>query len=628
VKEGKIDVDELKALLDEEIETNEEYYRFSWAGKSEARREANKPSTATLRPNKADSKNWDTTGNIFIEGDNLEVLKLLQKSYAGKIKMMYFDPPYNTGKDFVYKDNYADNLGNYLALTGQTDEEGKKLSTNSESDGRYHSNWLNMMYPRLKLARNLLTDDGVVFISIDDNEVYNLHKLCDEIFGEENFIGLFPWRKRTAKSDVPFGVSQDFEWILCYAKSDKFTACIEGNERKYYETPDFPNNPWRIHDMSTQRTAEERPNSNFTIVNPKNGLEYPVNPNAVWRVTKDSFKQFHSENKIVFPGDYDFLKIANPVLRYLKNEDQQKSGELFGYVPVSTFLPKDVGMTQDGTKDFSKIFNEKIFSFPKPVSLIKFLLKVSTSINNDCLILDIFSGSGTTAHSVMKLNSIDGGNRKFICVQLPEMTDEKSDAYKAGYKNIAEICKERIRSAGSKILNEEISELDKLKKSIEGKMLQEETQEQIDALQLTINNLDTGFKAFKLDSSNIRAWDGSVENFEQNLFHAQNNIKENRSEDDVLFEILLKYGLDLTVPIEEKEVHACRVYSIGRGVLFVCLSDNITTAVADAIGQWKEELQPATCRALFKDNGFKDDVAKTNSIQILRQYGIEEVNSL
>jgi len=306
VKEGKIDMQELKALLDEEIETGEEYYRFTWAGKNEARKEANKPSTATLRPCKEESKDWDTTGNIFIEGDNLEVLKLLQKSYAGKIKMMYFDPPYNTGNDFVYKDNYTDNLGNYLTLTKQADEEGKKLSTNTESDGRFHSNWLSMMYPRLKLAHNLLTEAGVLFISIDDNEVTNLRKLCDEIFGEENFIAIFPWRKRTAKSDVPFGVSQDFEWLICYAKSDEFIACIGGNERKYYETPDFPDNPWRIHDMSTQRTAEERPNSNFTIINPKNGAEYPVNPNAVWRVTKESFKQFYSENKIVFPGDYDF----------------------------------------------------------------------------------------------------------------------------------------------------------------------------------------------------------------------------------------------------------------------------------------------------------------------------------
>jgi len=293
-------------------------------------------------------------------------------------------------------------------------------------------------------------------------------------------------------------------------------------------------------------------------------------------------------------------------LRYFKNEDQQKAGDMFGYVPVSTFFPKEIGMTQDGTKDFSKLFSEKVFSFPKPISLIKFLLKVSTSINTDCLILDIFAGSGTTAHSVMQINAEDGGKRKFICVQLPEPTDEKSDAYKAGYKNIASICKERIRRAGEQISKESNPNLFTQKG----------------------NTLDIGFKVLKLDSSNITAWDGGVDNLEQNLFNSQNNIKSDRSEDDILYEVLLKYGLDLTVPITEKTINSCKVFCIGAGVLFVCLSDNITTQVAEEIGKWKEELQPATCRALFKDNGFADDIAKTNSIQILRQYGIEEANSI
>jgi len=624
VKEGKIDVDELKALLDEEIETNEEYYRFSWAGKSEARREANKPSTATLRPNKADSKEWDTTGNIFIEGDNLEVLKLLQKSYAGKIKMMYFDPPYNTGKDFVYKDNYADNLGNYLALTGQTDEEGKKLSSNTESDGRYHSNWLNMIYPRLKLARNLLTEDGVVFISIDDNEVNNLRKLCDEVFGEDNFVGNFIWRKKAGGGQADDFFVKEHEYILVYRKSnllvwkDDEILDSEENYNKFDDLGKFK--VVKLAKWGNTARRIDRPSMYFSIKNPTGSDNFPIAPDGSdgrWRMGKIKIQELiqecliHWENKNGNWIPYEKIYFDPEKIKTIKTRS----------------ILYDIAQTGDGSNLLTKIFNKKdLFENPKPIELLNVFIRHNLLQNE--IILDFFAGSGTTAHSIMQLNSEDIRNRKYICVQLPEPTAEDSEAYNAGYDNIAEICKERIRRAGKNIILEKTAELEKLKKSIEGKMLQEETQEQIETLQLTINNLDIGFKAFKLDSSNIHAWDGSVENFEQNLFNAQNNIKENRTEEDVLFEILLKYGLDLTVPIEEKEVNACKVYSIGSGVLFVCLSDNITIPVADAIGKWKEELQPATSRVLFKDNGFKDDIAKTNSIQILRQYGIEEVNSL
>ena len=604
VKEGKIDVDELKALLDEEIESNEEYYRFSWAGKSEARREANKPSTATLRPNKVDSKNWDTTGNIFIEGDNLEVLKLLQKSYSGKIKMIYFDPPYNTGKDFVYKDNYADNLGNYLSLTGQTNEEGKKFSTNIESDGRYHSNWLNMMYPRIKLARNLLMEDGVVFISIDDNEVNNLRKVCDEIFGEDNFIANICHKSRASISNDKI-ISSNHNHILLYAKNQYL---IFENRKNFGLKP--------ILDGFDKEDV--RGKFKLVPVDGPGGAK-KGNPHyefmgitGYWRFSKERMQKMY---------DDDFIVIT-------KNNLQQKyylHDAVNSKRTATTWWDENL-YTSTATSRLSTFMGGNIFDTPKPIELLIKIIELSTSTND--IILDFFAGSGTTAHAIMQFNSEDGKNRKFICIQLPEPTDLKSEANKAGYVNIADICKERIRRAGQKIIAGKRDELDKLKKCNDGKMLQKETQEQIDALQLIFNNLDIGFKAFKLDSSNIQAWDGSIENFEINLFSAQNNIKENRSEEDVLFEILLKYGLDLNVAIEEKEVNSCNLYSIGGGVLFVCLSDNITTQVADAIGKWKEELQPVTCRALFKDNGFKDDITKTNSIQILRQYGIEEANSI
>lgn len=609
VKEGKINIDELKALLDEEIETSDEYYRFTWAGKNEARREANKPSTATLRPDKADSKNWDTTGNIFIEGDNLEVLKLLQKSYAGKIKMMYFDPPYNTGKDFVYKDKYADNLSNYLSLTGQTDEEGNKITTNTESDGRYHSNWLNMMYPRLKLARNLLASDGTIFISIDDNEVYNLRKLCDEIFGEENYRNLIVIR-RGAKSvqnqfDTIDRLNYGIEYILVYTKNSNFRfdqfqiELEEGKEGAW-------NNHWR---------GTDRPTMRYEIfgIKPESGQ---------WRWSKDrSLKAIENYIQLLLETNCTSSNVSQEIIdnwwqkKYDEDEDEldllrlSSNNKPEHYIPPSNSKSANslwADLKPNGNNQLKSLFKRKVFDTPKSIDLITRLMKFSFGNQKSGLILDIFAGSGSTAHSVFFQNSLDAGTRRFICVQLPEVTDEKSDAFKAGYKNIADLCKERIRKAGEKVKSELNTDL----------------------FSSNSEKLDIGFKAFKLDSSNILAWDGSIVNFERNLLNAETNIKEGRTEEDVLFEILLKYGLDLTVSIEEKEVNTCKIYSIGKGVLFICLSDNITTEVATAIGKWKEELQPATCRALFKDNGFKDDIAKTNSIQILRQYGIEETNSI
>ena len=444
----------LKQMLSPDVVDGDEAYEFTWVGKKASIVEANKPIRKTLRPCPAESKNWDDTENLYIEGDNLEVLKLLQESYLGKVKMIYIDPPYNTGNDFIYADDFMRSQDEENRQMGMYDEDENRLFKNNDSNGRFHSDWCSMMYSRLMLARNLLTDDGAIFMSIDDNERDNLEKLGAEIFGESNYVATFPWRKRTAKSDVPFGISQDYEWIVCFAKTSKFIARTTGTERKYFETEDYPHRPWRIHDLTTQRTASERPNSAFTMVNPKTGKEYPVNPLRTWAVTKETFAQYYAEGKIVFPDDYPFLNISKPAFRYWKSDDMKKAGEMFGLMPVSTKLPDNIGMSLDGTKEITDIFNGKVFSYPKTVELISFFIDIISKIDKDAIVLDFFSGSATSAHAVMRLNAEDGGHRKFIMVQLPEPCDEKSEAYKAGYKTICDIGKERIRRAGTKIVFE------------------------------------------------------------------------------------------------------------------------------------------------------------------------------
>lgn len=586
--DGKVDFDKLQGLLGNYIADDKEKYSFSWKGKADSLRLAQKRSTGTLRPCKEESKNWDTTENLYIEGDNLEVLKLLQSSYLNSIKMIYIDPPYNTGNDFVYTDDFADGIAHYKEVTGQA------TKSNPETAGRYHTNWLNMMYPRLKLARNLLTDDGVIFISIDDNEQANLKKLCDEVFGEDNFVAVFPWRKRTAKSDVPFGVSQDYEWILVYAKSQDFLAAIEGGTRKYFETPDFPGRPWRIHDLTKQTSASERPKSFFTLVNPKTGKEYPANPNRTWAITKDTFEGYYKQGKIVFPDDYDFLNITQPAFRYFKDDDEKKAGEMFGCIAVSTNLPKEIGMTKEGTAEITELFEKKVFGFPKPVALLKFLISITTKFDNDAIILDFFSGSATTAHAVMQLNAEDGGHRKFICVQLPEKTDEQSEAYKAGYKTICEIGKERIRRAGEKIKEE-----NKDKKGIK--------------------NLDIGFKVFKLDSSNLVKWDNTPttdeeevkKRIQQSLFY----LVDGREDLDLVYEIMLKYGLSLTLPVKERKFDGVTAYIINHPdyKVLICLQPNITLSAVE--GMDKEMIGTY----IFADRCFADANILSNTEEILKK---------
>lgn len=597
--EGKLDIDKLLALCGEYIGNDFEKYKFEWKGKAECLKLAQKRSTGTLRPCPEESVDWDTTQNLYIEGDNLEVLKLLQTAYYRKVKMIYIDPPYNTGNDFVYADDFADPMARYKEVTQQT------TKSNPETMGRFHTNWLNMMYPRLRLAANLLRDDGVIFISIDDNEVTNLKKICDETFGEENYAGQFPWRKRTAKSDVPFGISQDYEWILCYAKSEDFRACLEGGTRKYYETPDFPGRPWRVHDLTKQTSASERPNSFFTIVDPKTGKEYPANPNRTWAITEETFKGYYSADRIVFPGDYDFLNIQKPVLRYWKEDDMEKAGDSFGFIPVSTKLPDSIGMTQDGTKDIADLFESKVFGFPKPVELIKYLIKAttSTSIMDGDIILDFFSGSATTAHAVMQLNAKDGGNRKYILVQLPEVCDEKSEAAKAGYKNICEIGKERIRRAGKKLT---------------------ETDGQMQIGDSEKKPLDVGFRVFKLDSSNLQTWDATpvdelrLEDLLNRMNTMINRVKADRSDLDMVCEVMLKLGVPLTYSVNKVAVNSKVAYTVGDDcLLLVCLAADITPEDVEAMAEY------VPAKVIISRDSFANDTAMANAYYILRDRGVE-----
>lgn len=580
--EGKIDFVKLQEELGSFVDTESERYNFTWNGKSEAKQIAQTPSTGTLRPCVAESKNWDTTQNLYIEGDNLEVLKLLQKSYHKQVKMIYIDPPYNTGKDFVYKDNFHDNIRNYLELTGQVDSEGNKLSTNSDTNGRYHSDWLNMIYPRLKLARNLLKDDGVIFISIDDNEVANLRKVCDEIFGEDNFVSEFIWKSKLGKVGTTSTVSKTHEYIICYAKN------ISAISFKMIEKlSDGRKENLRQWGQADRR--EDRPSMYYPIE--INGtIVYPIKEDGTegrWRVGKETAYELLEQGLLEVSDNKGKLNIYRNF----------PSG--ISITPYDTLLLDEIGTTAKGSLTLKDLDLQKYFDYSKSIQLVSFFINL---VSGDGVVLDFFSGSATTAHAVMQLNSEDGGNRKYICVQLPETTDESSEAYKAGYKNICEIGKERIRRAGEKII------ADNPDKDLSG--------------------LDIGFKVLKLDSSNIKTWDSDFENLEANLLDAVDNVKSDRTVEDLLYEVLLKYGLNLTLPIEEKMINGKKVFVIGFGALIICLDDEISLPTVEGIAKLKEEYAAEKSRVVFKDSSFVDAVVKTNALQTLKQFGIDEVVSI
>jgi len=565
-KDNELDFNSLYEALSDftgDDEDNLEQFGLSWPGKRAAKRAAAIPPVGTLVPVPGEGIDEENTRNIYIEGDNLEVIKIIKKAYQGKIKMIYIDPPYNTGNDFIYPDDFSESIESYQKRTGQVDENGVRMTTNNRSDGRFHSKWCSMIYPRLRLARELLSEDGVIFISIDDNEIAQLRKICDEIFGEGNFVTIFPWRKRTAKSDVPFRISQDYEWIVCYSSSIKFSSGIESTSRKYYESEDYPNRPWRIHDMSKQTSASERPNSYFDMIDPKSGKSYPANPNAVWRITKETFSDYYNAGRIIFPGDYKFLNISKPVLRYFKDDDAIKDGDMFGYSSISTNLPKEVGMTQNGTKDIDILFGQKIFGFPKPIDLIKYFIKMSTITDKNSIILDFFSGSATTAHAVMKLNAEDDGKRQFIMIQLPEICDKDSEAAKAGFKNICELGKERIRRAGKEVKKE---------------------------AGLKADNIDTGFKVFRLAPSNYKAWENYMDTDIKKLeeLFKEDSLKPDWKEDDLLTEVMLLEGFPLDSKIELlSQFNKNKVKKINsdfhENSIYICLDKEIHKETIDAL---------------------------------------------
>lgn len=597
-KDGKpelaIDFDKLRDELSKDLlDGAEERYQFTWPDKRAASRLANEATDKTLRPDLDASVDFWNTKNLYIEGDNLDVLKILRENYLGRVKMIYIDPPYNTGNDFVYRDAFGELWNEEYKLKSMLfDEEGNnilgngELVINHETNGRFHTDWLNMIYPRLKVARDFLAKDGVIFISIDDNEKENLSKICDEIFGEDNFIASFPWRKRTAKTDVPFGISQDHEWIIAYARSTSFIGAVQGKERKYFVTEDLPGRPWRVHDLTKQTTASERPNSFFTIVNHKTGEEYPANPNATWRITVDTIDDYIAQNRIVFPGDYSFLRISKPVLRYWKSDDEAKAGENFGKIAVSTLLPESVGMSLDGTREITNLFNGKIFSFPKPSSLISFFCKICN--DKDALILDFFSGSATTAHAVMKLNAEDGGKRKFIMVQLPEVTDEKSEARKAGYKTICEIGEERIRRAGRKIKEEA---------GLQGQ------------------DLDTGFRVLKLDSSNMEDVFYTPEDFDaKDIFTTVDNVKPDRTPLDLLFQVMPELNIELSAKIETKEVNGKKVFFVDGNYLIATFDTEVNESTVTELAKMKPQY------FVMRDASAANDNVLDNFEQIFRHY--------
>ncbi|MEN4006216.1 MAG: site-specific DNA-methyltransferase [Methanobacteriaceae archaeon] len=592
VTEDKIDFDKLKLVLGKYIEDDNERYNFTWKGKSAALRLAQTPSTGTLRPCKEESKNWDTTGNLFIEGDNLEVLKLLQKSYYGKIKMIYIDPPYNTGKDFIYKDNYQDNLKNYLKLTGQVNDNGFKISNNTDSSGRYHTNWLNMMYPRLRLARNLLSEEGIIFISIDDNEVDNLKKMCNEVFGEENFVNTFIKQSKVGGGSDSKFIVKEHEYVIVYAKN-----ALELSEM------------FIGHDISYLKRYKEKDEKGkfFWDTFARPGLQIKAQESLVYQIEcpdGSKLKKRWIRSKSRFEKD-----LKNGIIRFIKKSDGTWSVQFKQYLNVSGKKPRsltsDLGGTIEGKNEIRDLFgNDKMYSYPKSSKFIKFLLKLCT--NNSDLILDFFAGSATTAHGVMEFNAINDFNIKYIMVQLPELIDENDEAFKKGYKNICEIGKERIRRAGDKIISE----------------MNPNSQTTLDSEPNT--KLDTGFKVFKLDSSNLSKWDPEYDNLKQTLLDSVENLVPGRNQLDLVYEIMLKYGIDLTLSIEEYQVQDKKFYSIGSGALIICLNDNLTSDLAFEIIKLKDELSPEVMRVVFKDNGFASDSDKTNIKQTLKTNGIEE----
>jgi adenine-specific DNA-methyltransferase len=578
-----IDFDQLKQELSADaIEGNKERYRLEWPGKKEAIVTANLPINKTLRPIKEDSVDFDNTENIYIEGDNLEVLKLLQESYLGKVKMIYIDPPYNTGNDFVYKDSFTKSKSDELFESGQKDELGQRLVPNPETSGRYHSDWLSMMYPRLKLARNLLTDDGAIFISIDENEVHNLRKICDEVYGENNFISQAGWQKVYSPKNQARYLSNDYEFVLIYSKSiSKFEIGLlprtEEMDKRYKNPDNDLRGPWKAGDLVA---SGERKGGHYIIKNPHNGKEYDVPQGKHWAFSEPSMREMLKDNRIVFGSNNSSF----PAFKQFLSEVKQ------GRVASSFFSYSDYGHTDLAKKEFINLFGDQgrtIFETIKPTKLIQNLFRIANA-DKDAIILDFFSGSATTAHALMQLNAEDQGNRKYILVQLPETTDEASEAYKAGYKNICEIGKERIRRAAKKIKEE------------------------------TNAHIDYGFRVYRLDESNMQDVYYHPQDYDQSKMDMfADNVKPDRTADDLLTQIMLDWGLLLNLKIENIQITGKQVYKVNGDSLYACFDKGLDESFAKEIAKGKP------LRIVFRDNSFKDNSAKTNVKQLLKQLSPE-----
>lgn len=563
------------------VDGNEERYQFTWPDKKKSVLLANAPINKTLRPCREESVDFDTTENLYIEGDNLEVLKLLQETYLGKIKVIFIDPPYNTGGDFLYDDNFAQSAEEYISISGQYDNDGNRLVKNFDSNGRFHTDWLNMMYPRLRLAKDILSDDGVIFISIDDNEVENLKKICCEVFGQSNFIANIVWQHSIQPKGYLGTFSVHHNHILCFSKSNNFElGSFErtAEDNKAYSNPDNdPKGPWRSGDV---RNALYRPNLIYDIISPSGKVIKPCENG--WRWSKETVQEKLRTGEIIFSKDE--TRIIRKI--YLST--------LEGRAPETIWFGKDVGTTREAMTELKKLFNKPPFDTPKPTGLIKKLLRLVQ--DNEYIVLDFFSGSATTAHAVMQLNAEDGGKRKFIMVQLPEETDEKSEAYKAGYKNICEIGKERIRRAGAKIKEE---------------------------AGLTVQGLDIGFRVLKCDTSNMKDVYYSPADFDMNLLDMMaDNIKEDRNPEDLLFQVMLDLGVELASKIEETTIAGKKVFDVADGFLIACFDKDVNGEIIKAIAQ----KQPYYF--VMRDSSLANDSVATNFEQIFATYSPDTVRKV
>lgn len=589
VKRG-INFEMLRQMLSPDVVDGDECYEFTWVGKKAAIVEANKPIRKTLRPCIEESKNWDTTENLYIEGDNLEVLKLLQEAYLGKVKMIYIDPPYNTGNDFIYADDFMRSQEDENEQMGMFDEDENRLFKNTDTNGRFHSDWCSMIYSRLMLARNLLSDEGVIFVSIDDNEQENLKKLCDEVFGRHNFIAQIVWEKVHTRKNSAIYFSSSHEYVFCYAKiRQNYSDDIVGFKRNLlprdntdaYSNPDNdPKGPWKTDPI----TAHNYYSADYTITKP-NGVVIKRPRDRYWAYSEESIKRMIAENAIIW-GEGESMPMAKRYLCDVQN----------GVVPVTLFSREFAGDTSQAKKQIDSLFEEckGIFDYTKPVKLITRLLQIGSS--SDDIILDFFSGSATTAQAVMQLNAEDGGHRKFIMVQLPESCDEKSEAYKAGYKNICEIGKERIRRAGEKIKADN---------------------------SLTTQDLDVGFRVLKLDDSNMKDVYYAAGDYTQDTLAGMvSNIKEDRTDLDLLFGCLLDWGLPLSLPYTSEQIDGCTVHIYNDGDLMACFDTDIPESVVKEIAKRKP------LRVVFRDAGFADSPAKINVFEIFKLYMPEDANDI